>query len=159
MSEIPSVPKSKISKYIIIFIIAAAIILITYLSLKQKAAAKAKDNVLPIVKPKPKPGDVIPKTPKFSYNETNISALPNGSYPLVNGQKSKLVFLLQYALNVINDDTLALDGNFGKQTAASVDMQFGSNFVTKANADSLLQYVSMLPDIDPFVVFLFKNLK
>ena len=157
MAETVTVPKSKTGKYIIMFIIAGVIILITYLSLKQKADAKAKDKVIPDAKPKP--GANIPKTPKFSYNETVITALPNGSYPLLKGQKSKLVFLLQYALNVLNKDTLALDGNFGPQTAASVDMQFGSNFVTKVNADSLLQYVSMLPDVDPFVVFLFKNLK
>ena len=157
MAENPTVPKSKIGTYIIIFIVAGVIILITYLSLKQKADAKAKDKITP--DPKTKPGASIPKTPKLTYNETNINNLPNGSYPLVKGQKSKLVFLLQYALNVLNNDTLTLDGNFGTQTAASTDMQFGSNFVTKANADSLLQYVSMLPDIDPYIVFLYQNLK
>jgi len=157
MSETATIKKSKIGTYIISFIIGAVIILITYLSLKSKADAKAKDKV--IADPKTKPGASIPKTPKFSYNEASITALTNGAYPLVNGQKSKLVFLLQYALNALNNDTLVLDGNFGKQTAASVDMQFGSNFVTKANADSLLQYVSMLPDVDPFVVFLYNNLK
>jgi len=99
--------------------------------------------------------------PHLTFNEAVINALPDGTdlNYLEQGQKSKMVFLLQYALNKINNDTLTLDGNFGPQTAASCIMQFGSNYVSIDDANALLQEVTQLGDINPTVVYIYQNLQ
>ena len=147
-----------IYKAIIVFLIVAIILIIVLWSKKTIGKNTAKNK--PGTDPKTNGGGSGSgtSTVNLKYNEGNINALPDGTYPLVKGQKSKLVFLLQYALNRLNNDTLALDGDFGSQTAASVDMQFGASFVNKDQADLLLQSVILLPDIDPYVVYLFQNL-
>ncbi len=159
MTNIVTTPKisPKLGKYLFFLIVIGIVVFITYYTLSNKNKLK-KTNIPDPKKPGTNP-PVIPKTSKVKYNEATITALPDGEYPIVFGQKSKLVFLLQYALNVLNNDTLTLDGNFGKQTTASVVMQFGQNYVSKEDADQLLQYVSLSPDIDPFVLFTYQNLK
>jgi len=159
MSDTTNKISPKLGKYLFFLVVIGIIIFITYYAINNKNKKDKKKTDIPDPKnPGTKPPKLAPKSPTFKYNESVINALPDGKYPIVKGQKSKLVFLLQYALNVLNNDNLKLDGNFGSNTAASVDMQFGSNFVTKEQADLLLQYVSLSPDIDPYLVFLYHSL-
>lgn len=70
----------------------------------------------------------------------NFDSLPPGSFPIKKGDKSKLVYLLQKALNDLKGAKLSVDGNFGPATETalqsfyrvkSVDKELGQRIYTE----------------------------
>lgn len=58
-----------------------------------------------------------------SPSANSFGSLPNGSFPIAQGQKSKKVYLLQEALNQFGG-SLTLDGDFGPKTEAELVKQY-----------------------------------
>ena len=58
-------------------------------------------------------------------------SLPAGQWPVKYGDKSKLVLMLQYALNKNNRANIAEDGQFGNQTATALNNAHGVNEVDR----------------------------
>ncbi len=142
-------PSGKISKTFIYVFIGAVIILIVFLALKAKAAKKAKTNPLipdpknPVVKPKPgtiNPGKVI------------LDQLPNGTFPIIKGQKSKLVYMLQYSLNKVKGTQLVLDGDFGPLTLDALKNSYNITQVSSNKALEIFISMTQTNNIDSYIV-------
>lgn len=58
-----------------------------------------------------------------SPSANSFASLPNGSFPLKKGQKSKFVYLLQQSLNQLGGN-LSVDGDFGNKTESELKKQF-----------------------------------
>ena len=145
-----------IHKTLIIF---AAIAIILIIVMWQKKASGNKSVIKDNSSKPPKNNTGGSGTSNMTNYANIINALPDGSYPLVKGQKSKLVFLLQYALDKTTGDNLVLDGIFGPKTLESVNLNFTADYVTKEQANDLLTQVIQYPDIDPYIIAAFANLK
>jgi hypothetical protein len=68
-----------------------------------------------------------------------FKSLPTGSLPLKKGDKNKLVYLLQWSLNKVNNKGLAVDGAFGDNTKAALKAAYGVETVDTAIAQKIYQ--------------------
>lgn len=67
------------------------------------------------------PSTVTPTTTA----QQSYAALPQGSFPLRVGQKSKYAWIIQSYLNCAHNAGLAVDGAWGKKSAAALKKYYG----------------------------------
>ena len=65
------------------------------------------------------------KIPTPTNPSPDFKSLPTGSFPIKYGSKSKLVYLLQSALNKLYNAGLTLDGDFGEKTKTALKSAYG----------------------------------
>lgn len=118
-------------KIIIILFIVAAIGGLAYLVWwlnKKYGKPKAEENT--------SGGSSSGSTSSSSPSANSFGSLPNGSFPIAQGQKSKKVYLLQEALNQFGG-SLTIDGDFGPKTLAELNKQYNVNQVSTQLANQM----------------------
>lgn len=151
-----------LSKKIIFYVIVIAVIIIVLVLTLQNNNKSGKKN------PDEGSGDTNngnnnsnkPKPVKAPSSSMDLyKTLPSGSFPLKKGQKSKLVFLLQYSLNLLYGTNLILDGDFGSNTQQAVSKKLeGIVSVPKDTLTVIFIAVGKHPQCDPAIIQAVKDI-
>ena len=142
----------KKNKYFWIFIIVVIVAIIAWYVIRRKKQNKIENSPVPV----PVPGYSISGS---VYLNNTYSNLPNGSYPVIRGQKSKLVYLLQASLNKLHGANLKLDGDFGQKTETALLQAYNATKVDLALAKKIYQQMSFYGSNDPEIYALVQLLK
>jgi len=146
-------------KNIIFFVIFIAIIIIVLvLTLRNKAAKAGNAPKQPEVKPPAGTGSDLPHVKAPATALEAYKNLPSGTFPLKKGQKSKLVFLIQYALNLLYGTSLKLDGDFGSKTQTAITDNLKTAEISKDLAVKLFIVVGKHPQCDPAMIQAIKDI-
>lgn len=144
-----------ITKTLLIFAVIAIILIIVMwpaLSGKNKTTDKNK----PGTNPKTNPGgngsgtgtNNNTSTTNQAVSASLFQSLPKGTYPLAKGQKSQLVYILQYVINKRFSFKLDLDGDFGPLTEEAVKACFfGSPTVSELLLSANCKVITSDPEI------------
>ncbi len=110
-------------------IITGIIILIIIILLVVRKAKAAKAAQLETEDPEQKKRTNNPGSSKPASEKDLYASLPTGTFPVKQGDKNKLVYMLQYALNEIDNAGLDLDADFGPATAAALKKAYNISSV------------------------------
>lgn len=135
-------------------IVVAIVIIVLVLTIRSNAKSGTKE-------PDKSPGNEPNSLPPVKAPATAITAyknLPTGSFPLRKGQKSKLVFLVQYTMNLLYGNDLKLDGDFGSKTQAAISNSLKTEQVSKDDAVKLFIVAGKHPQCDPAMIEAIKDI-